>query len=63
MMSAPSEIPIRITSGYGLRIKTEIPRMYDEARVLAPETARLWQDLLSVDIERADMVLAARQTG
>ena len=31
--------------------------MYDEARVLAPETARLWQDLLSVDIERADMVL------
>ena len=57
MMSAPSEIPIRITSGYGLRIKTEIPRMYDEARVLAPETARLWQDLLSVDIERADMAL------
>ena len=57
MMSAPSEILIRITSSYGLRIKTEIPRMYDEARVLAPETARLWQDLLSVDIERADMVL------
>src|ERR1700730_8742417 len=25
MMSAPSEIPIRITSGYGLRIKPEIP--------------------------------------
>ena len=42
MMSAPSEILIRITSGYGLRIKTEIPRMFDEARVLAPETARLW---------------------
>jgi hypothetical protein len=56
-MSAPSEILIRITSSYGLRIKAEIPRMYDEARVLAPETARLWQDLLSVDIERADMVL------
>src|SRR5580704_4974190 len=41
IMSAPSEILIRITSSYGLRIKTEIPRMYDEARVLAPETARL----------------------
>jgi hypothetical protein len=41
MMSAPSEILIRVTSGYGLRIKTEIPRMYDEARALAPETARL----------------------
>jgi hypothetical protein len=41
MMNAPSEILIRITSGHGLRVETEIPRMYDEARVLAPETARL----------------------
>ena len=36
MMSAPSEILIRITSGHGLRVETEIPRMYDEARALAP---------------------------
>ena len=31
--------------------------MYDEARALAPDTARLWQDLLSAYIERADMAL------
>jgi hypothetical protein len=31
--------------------------MYDEARALAPDTARLWQGLLSVYIERADMAL------
>jgi hypothetical protein len=31
--------------------------MYDEARALAPDTARLCQDLLSVYIERADMAL------
>ena len=31
--------------------------MFDEARALAPDTARLWRDLLSVYIERADMAL------
>jgi SAM-dependent methyltransferase len=32
--------------------KTEIPANYDRARALAPETARLWQDLLSVYVDR-----------
>ena len=30
--------------------KTEIPATYDKARALAPETRRLWQDLLSVHV-------------
>jgi len=37
--------------------KTEIPTTYDEARTLAPETVRLWQDLLSVHIDRAEISL------
>jgi ubiquinone/menaquinone biosynthesis C-methylase UbiE len=37
--------------------KTEIPTTYDKARALAPETLRLWQDLLSVHIDRAGMSL------
>ena len=32
--------------------KTEIATTYDKARALAPETARLWQDLLSTHIDR-----------
>jgi ubiquinone/menaquinone biosynthesis C-methylase UbiE len=35
--------------------KTEIPTTYDKARALAPETRRLWQDLLSVHFDRADV--------
>jgi ubiquinone/menaquinone biosynthesis C-methylase UbiE len=31
--------------------KTEIAATYDKARALAPETVRLWQDLLSVHID------------
>ena len=30
---------------------------YDKARALAPETLRLWQDLLSIHVDRADMSL------
>jgi len=37
--------------------KTEIPTTYDKARALAPETLRLWQDLLSAYIDRAEMSL------
>jgi ubiquinone/menaquinone biosynthesis C-methylase UbiE len=37
--------------------KTEIPTTYDKARALAPETRRLWQDLLSVHIDRAEVSL------
>jgi SAM-dependent methyltransferase len=37
--------------------KTEIATTYDKARALAPETLRLWQDLLSVHVDRADMSL------
>jgi ubiquinone/menaquinone biosynthesis C-methylase UbiE len=37
--------------------KTEIAATYDEARALAPETVRLWQDLLSVRIDRAAISL------
>src|SRR5215472_18118452 len=33
--------------------KTEIPTAYDKARALAPETVRLWQDLLSVHVDQA----------
>jgi len=33
--------------------QTEIAACYDKARALTPETARLWQDLLSVWIDRA----------
>lgn len=37
--------------------KTEIPTTYDKARVLVPETLRLWQNLLSVHIDQAEMSL------
>ena len=37
--------------------KTEIASTYDKARALAPETLRLWQDLLSVHIDRAAISL------
>jgi len=37
--------------------KTEIAATYDKARALAPETVRLWQDLLSVDTDRAAVSL------
>jgi ubiquinone/menaquinone biosynthesis C-methylase UbiE len=37
--------------------KTEIPTTYDKARALAPQTRRLWQDLLSVHIDRAAVSL------
>jgi ubiquinone/menaquinone biosynthesis C-methylase UbiE len=37
--------------------KTEIPTTYDKARVLAPETRRLWQDLLSIHVDRAEISL------
>ena len=32
--------------------QAEIAAFYDKARALAPETARLWQDLLSVYVDR-----------
>src|SRR5713101_9183750 len=50
------ETLIRITSVMNYD-KTEIPTTYDKARTLAPETLRLWQDLLSVHIDRAEMSL------
>ncbi|SRR5216683_2504821 len=37
--------------------KTEIATAYDKARALAPETRRLWQDLLAVHIDRAAISL------
>ena len=37
--------------------KTEIPATYDKARALSPETRRLWQDLLSVHVDRAEISL------
>ena len=37
--------------------KTEIPATYDKARALAPETRRLWEDLLSVHVDRARISL------
>jgi ubiquinone/menaquinone biosynthesis C-methylase UbiE len=37
--------------------KTEIPTTYDKARALARETIRLWQDLLSVHVDRARISL------
>ena len=37
--------------------KTEIAATYDKARALAPETRRLWQDLLSLHIDRAAISL------
>ena len=37
--------------------KIEIPTRYDKARVLAPETRRVWHDLLSVHIGRAAVSL------
>src|SRR5438132_4358549 len=50
------ETLIRITSVMNYD-KTEIPTTYDKARALAPETLRLWQNLLSVHIDRAEMLL------
>src|SRR6202035_5199985 len=47
---------IRITSVMDYD-KTEIPTTYDKARALAPETRRLWRDLLSVHIDRTEMSL------
>jgi ubiquinone/menaquinone biosynthesis C-methylase UbiE len=37
--------------------KTDIATNYDKARALAPETLRLWRDLLSVSIDRAAISL------
>jgi len=37
--------------------KTEIPATYDKARALSPETRRLWQDLLSVHVDQAEISL------
>src|SRR5215813_1955442 len=37
--------------------KTEIPATYDKARALSPETRRLWQDLLSVHVDRVEISL------
>lgn len=37
--------------------KTEIPTTYDKARALVPETLRLWQNLLSVYVDQAEMSL------
>jgi ubiquinone/menaquinone biosynthesis C-methylase UbiE len=51
-----SETLIRFTSVMDYD-KTEIPTTYDKARALAPETRRLWQDLVSVHITRAEMSL------
>jgi len=51
-----SETLIRITSAMDYD-KTEIPTTYDKARALAPETIRLWQYLLSVHVDRAEMSL------
>jgi ubiquinone/menaquinone biosynthesis C-methylase UbiE len=39
--------------------KTEIPTTYDKARALVPETLRLWQDLLSLRFDRAEMSLVS----
>jgi len=36
---------------------TEIGTAYNKARALAPETLRIWQDLLSVHIEKAAISL------
>jgi SAM-dependent methyltransferase len=37
--------------------QTEIASTYDKARALAPETARLWQDLLAVHIDQSTISL------
>ena len=37
--------------------RTEIPAAYDKARALAPKTRRLWQDLLSVHVDRTRISL------
>src|SRR6201987_5387119 len=37
--------------------QTQIAESYDQARALAPETARLWLDLLSVYVDRRTMPL------
>jgi ubiquinone/menaquinone biosynthesis C-methylase UbiE len=47
---------IRITTAMDYD-ETEIATSYDNARALAPETLRLWQDLLSVHIDRAAISL------
>jgi ubiquinone/menaquinone biosynthesis C-methylase UbiE len=49
-----SEPLIRITSAMDYD-KTEIPTTYDKARALAPETIRLWKDLLSINLDRASI--------
>ena len=41
--------------------ETEIATTYDKARALAPETLRLWQDLLSAHIDRAAISLVIAQ--
>jgi ubiquinone/menaquinone biosynthesis C-methylase UbiE len=51
-----SAMLIRITTAMDYDA-TEIAASYDKARALAPETLRLWQDLLSVDIDRAAISL------
>src|SRR5256885_517425 len=47
---------IRITSVMNYD-KTEVPTTYDKARALVPETLRLWQNLLSVYVDQAEMSL------
>jgi ubiquinone/menaquinone biosynthesis C-methylase UbiE len=37
--------------------QTDIPATYDKARALSPDTRRLWQDLLSVHVDRAKISL------
>jgi len=37
--------------------KTDIPATYDKAHALSPETRRLWQDLLSVHVDQAEISL------
>ena len=37
--------------------RTDIPATYDKARALAPETRRLWQDLLSLYVKPAEVSL------
>jgi ubiquinone/menaquinone biosynthesis C-methylase UbiE len=51
-----SEMLIRITGAMNYD-KTEIPATYDKARALSPETRRLWYDLLSVHVDRAEISL------
>ena len=51
---------VRLSQNQSTRMnydQTEIAESYDQARALAPETARLWLDLLSVYIDRRTMPL------